>query len=426
VDGFLFYREDVDFSVGPGILSEQYCRAVRAAQEPGEDVFQAALESFVSGKAEQQQRSRAGGLTDSVAALVDFHEQLQARDIHLVVVPMPVKPVIYPEKLWPAYPLTAGPAWNPDYPLWKKRLTDAGVDVLDLSEHLWKAKTTTGAPLFRKIDTHWSPEGMAVSADRIAAHVKALLGTYESVSYTTRREMAGGSGDLMVLLDLHPDWSPFTPEEFELIAVQQGGQPASASEEAKVLLLGDSFVAQYTEGIAAGLAAHLMQRLGTGVQTTGSSQGYSVLDNQQILAAQPHLLRNKKVVVLEFVSRHLTSKSIRWEKVTIPHLPVVEPVPEPIDPRFVEGYLDAVDGGTIVGWAWVSTHPNNAVEINIYDGNLLLATVRADEFRTDLRDARKGNGFHGFHYDLPAQLKDAKDHTFRAIVAGTEVELRKP
>ena len=60
--------------------------------------------------------------------------------IHLVFVPIPVKPFIYPEEVWPGYPASAGPAWNRDRDAFKAKLAEAGVDVLDVTDDLWHAK----------------------------------------------------------------------------------------------------------------------------------------------------------------------------------------------------------------------------------------------------------------------------------------------
>ena len=71
--------------------------------------------------------------------------------------PLPVKPFIYPEQVWPGYPAAAGPAWNRDRDAFKARLAGAGVDVLDITDDLWNAKAQSEESLFLKLDTHWTP-----------------------------------------------------------------------------------------------------------------------------------------------------------------------------------------------------------------------------------------------------------------------------
>jgi hypothetical protein len=61
--------------------------------------------------------------------------------------------------------------------------------------------------------------------------------------------------------------------------------------------------------------------------------------------------------------------------------------------------------------------------VDIYDGDTLLVTIAADEFRQDLADARIGDGKHAFDYTTPDGLKDGKQHVIRVKVAGTDIEL---
>jgi hypothetical protein len=261
---------------------------------------------------------------------------------------------------------------------------------------------------------------MEVAADTIAAHVHPLLGRYEPVNYMTTAWNDRTPGDLVHLLGLPTGSTVIPPDELKMRAVQRGDQPATAGDEAPVLILGDSFVAVYNEGPTAGLPAHLMLRLGAGVQFIGGPNT-SPLENQQRLAEEPDSLRKKKVVILEFVTRGLAAKYIRWEKVPLP--PSVARVTEPTDLRGVDGSLDLVDAETITGWAWAGSHPDHSVDVEIYDGDALLATVTADLFREDLRDAKIGKGFHAFRLSTPRALKDGKVHTIRAKVAGTQFEL---
>ena len=92
------------------------------------------------------------------------------------------------------------------------------------------------------------------------------------------------------------------------------------------------------------------------------------------------------------------------------------------NPASLESYLDVVNADVIVGWAMDSTKPASPVTIELYDGDALLASVPAREFRKDLLDARKGDGYHGFTIPTPATLKDGKAHTVHVKCAGGELE----
>jgi hypothetical protein len=43
-----------------------------------------------------------------------------------------------------------------------------------------------------------------------------------------------------------------------------------------------------------------------------------------------------------------------------------------------------------MGWAWDANHPNTSINVDVYDGNTLIATVAANQFRQDLLNAGIG------------------------------------
>jgi hypothetical protein len=93
-------------------------------------------------------------------------------------------------------------------------------------------------------------------------------------------------------------------------------------------------------------------------------------------------------------------------------------------PAYADGPPGAFDGladGELVGWVWDPRQPDQALSVDMYDGDSLLATVRADKLRDDLRG--KGDGRHGFAYTIPERLKDGRKHTIHVRVAGTQTAL---
>jgi hypothetical protein len=92
-------------------------------------------------------------------------------------------------------------------------------------------------------------------------------------------------------------------------------------------------------------------------------------------------------------------------------------------PANIKSHFELVNNTAISGWVWNSDRPDAPVAVDVYDGNRLLATVAADEFRQDLLDAKIGNGRHGFSFPTPAAVKDGKPHTIRVLVSETKTEL---
>jgi hypothetical protein len=90
----------------------------------------------------------------------------------------------------------------------------------------------------------------------------------------------------------------------------------------------------------------------------------------------------------------------------------------------LEGHHGLTDCNQIAGWAWDSARPDTPIDVVVYDGDILLATVQANVFRPDLLAAGVGNGKHGFVYRTPSTLKDGKPHVLRVRIAGTGIDLR--
>jgi hypothetical protein len=290
-DGFLFFRKEVDMVTGPGFLSRR-APARRGTSGLGRD--------------------RKG--SDMVGVIARYAEGLRGRGIHLVFVPVPLKTFIYPEKVWPGYPVSSGPAGNVDREAFFAHLRAAGVDVLDVTDALWQAKRE--GEVFLKLDTHWTPGGLRVAADRIAEHVRPLAGP-KAVDCSSESRIVTHGGDLLRMIDLPPEGACFPPESVEIHPVSLRGDDDSA-----VLLLGDSFTNVYSRrelewGERAGLGEQLMLRLGLPVQILALNGGGATAV-RELLAQKPAMLRHKKVVIWACSSRDLFDESIAWDVVPLP------------------------------------------------------------------------------------------------------------
>ncbi|MDR6880410.1 hypothetical protein J2X61_002157, partial [Bacillus sp. 3255] len=65
-----------------------------------------------------------------------------------------------------------------------------------------------------------------------------------------------------------------------------------------------------------------------------------------------------------------------------------------------EGSLDWITSNIIAGWAWQPSRPNDAIDVHIYINGQIKAVVKANQYRSDLVTAGKGNGYHGFSYQI--------------------------
>ncbi|GAB3934830.1 family 78 glycoside hydrolase catalytic domain [Larkinella terrae] len=96
-----------------------------------------------------------------------------------------------------------------------------------------------------------------------------------------------------------------------------------------------------------------------------------------------------------------------------------------------DGYLSTVNCTIFSGWVWHRDKPNLALTVEFLDGATaatatVIDKILADDFRQDLKNNGKGNGYHGYSYVVPESLKDSKSHTIWARVEGTTYVLRPP
>ncbi len=175
--------------------------------------------------------------------VLEFAAQLKERGIPLLLVPVPVKPMLYHEHLFLKGP--DAPLYHPDQLAFYDELRAAGIDVLDLTQPLYEFKKRH--PVFLKQDTHWTPEAMKKAAALVADHIKKTWPELANRDTTplidARLHDRSGLGDLVGLLDLAQPEALFAPESVQLVSIQ-GLDPDRA---APITLLGDSFVNIYTD-----------------------------------------------------------------------------------------------------------------------------------------------------------------------------------
>lgn len=83
----------------------------------------------------------------------------------------------------------------------------------------------------------------------------------------------------------------------------------------------------------------------------------------------------------------------------------------------IEGYFDGIVDGRASGWAYDKNEPTRRLQVEIWEGNIPLATGLADRLRGDLRDLKVGDGRCSFEIDLPPRLYDGKKHALKAKIA---------
>ncbi len=320
-DGFLYYQDDLKFARGEGPLSPRQPGRIAEARDVRSDAFEevvrSALRLLFRRRAPTPEVARP--LVDARTAIVNAVRQFKELGLPVLVVIVPGKVAIYPEYYAPGYPLSAGPAQNRDMARWEKLLEAEGVSVLDLARPMWEAKSRTDTLLFLKTDSHWSPEGVSVAADSIAARAAEILGPAPPCPFRVERHTVNNAGDQTPLLDAGECRDLYPLESIVQTRVFHGQADDIVGNEAPVLLLGDSYTTMFLghdPDCGAGLPAQLMLRLGRGVQMI-AAPGITPANLLHELAAHPAALPRKKLVIWEFVDRTVTTPKA-WETVLLP------------------------------------------------------------------------------------------------------------
>jgi hypothetical protein len=261
---------------------------------------------------------------DPLAAIRSFRDQLRARGIRLLVVPVPNKESIYPGML-ARRAEDAGVIVCEQTRRLLDQLDQYGIEHVDLFEEFRRAKQEERqrgpSRLYLSQDSHWSPEGARVAAVAVARHVLASGSvnrggqTHGLRSVTVLRH-----GDLIEILRAPEIERALEPERVECLQVLQaaGRTPYRDAPEAEVLILGDSFLRIYEqdEPGAAGFIAHLARELGQPLSSIVNDGGASTLVRQE-LARRPTLLGNKRLVIWEFAERDIRFGTEGWQIVPL-------------------------------------------------------------------------------------------------------------
>ncbi len=336
-DRWLFFRPAVDHLTGPGFLDpRQWARRLDEGNE-----------------------WRPAPQPDPRAAIRQFHAALAERDIRLVVMPVPVKASIHPERMSGRFAGGEAPLQNPSYRKFVEALRAEGILVFDVSELLIARKRMTGDPQFLAADTHWRPETVEYVAARLAEYLAPYLprpspaaarqardgdgdsvespalgrhpgdgrpGVGESGREAEARRAPGPSlrrqpvevaarGDIAHLLKLPEGQTLFPPEPVTIRQVlADDGQWWQPSADADILVLGDSFSNIYSlEPLGWGESAGFVEQLSYEMRRPidrlvrnddGAHATRALLARE--LARGRDRLDGKRIVVWQFSARELS------------------------------------------------------------------------------------------------------------------------
>jgi len=291
-DGYLFYSAGVDYLIGQPFLAPDQLRK----REEGHDSWELPVQP------------------DPMAAIVDFRDQLAQRGVELLLVPIPVKGSIEPEKLVSGK--FTRPLHNRSWPYFiaalkskNIQLFDAGSVLVDYSRHYEGA--------FLRTDTHWLPGAMESVAEKLAEYlITAFPPTTRKTDQRLREEDISGIGDIAKMLTLPENVDLFPEQQVGINQVLNGQQEFwQPDPESPILFLGDSFTNMYSFnglgwGFGAGFAEHLSFRMKQPLDLIVRNDSGAFVTREMLareLLRGRDRLAGKKLVIWEFSERELSS-----------------------------------------------------------------------------------------------------------------------
>jgi len=364
-DGWLFYRPDVEYLTTPGFL------------EPS--------------RLKDRSRGATAIQPDPVKAILDFNDQLKARGIQLVVMPMSTKPMIQPEML--VGPSAAGAALqNESFNKFQEALEAEGIRVFDPTPVLMGMKAKGRSDLYLQSDTHWNPDAMDRVSNQLGEFLVQKCGLPASAqsSLTLQPQDISSLGDIAEMLKLPADQTLFSKQKVTIQkVVNKDGSPWQADRASDVILLGDSFSNIYSlEGMGwgggAGFAEHLSYAIGRPIDKIVINAGGSFASRRELARQLAHgvdRLAHKKFVVYEFSMRDLAQGD--WKMIKLPAPPkaaitVAPPVVVPT-PTVAKTPGTAFKNLTVEpGVLDLSSHQKVKITITAPPGNLQISVVGPD------------------------------------------------
>jgi alginate O-acetyltransferase complex protein AlgJ len=260
----------------------------------------------------------------AVTAISSWQKALAQKGVELVVLPIPAKAEIYPDKFMKG----ADPqALKGRLALLFTELQSNGVAAVDLAAALHERRATEAPedPSYCLRDAHWSPKTARLAAEKIAdlARKPAAPAGAPKIQLGAERPLKI-SGDL---LD-DPAVKPQGAETVLIVPCGTGeGQdltPVPAAKDAPVILLGDSHTLVFSEGASqgfhcqgAGLLDHVQERFGFPVMQYSVPAGGANNARMKLARdafARPEFWQGKKLVIWCFAVRELTDK---WREIPV-------------------------------------------------------------------------------------------------------------
>ena len=251
-----------------------------------------------------------------LTAIIDFRDQLAARGIDLVLMPVPSKAALHPEQWSARYTEEDGPLYSPSFDKFRRRLDAASVHLYDPSHDLWETRRKYGSA-YLDTDSHWTPEGARAAAHGLARFLREELdpGNPSRPFEITAAVNVQNVGDVAVMLGLPSTLQESLRESVTIHPVSDSqGRKWRPDPQADVLVLGDSYSNIYSQGDlgwgeGAGFVEQLSVELGRPIDAIRMNAGGALSVRRALadaIARGNDRLAGKKMVIYEFAMHQLS------------------------------------------------------------------------------------------------------------------------
>ena len=283
------------------------------------------LKQLAAGKFwEKDWATIAANKSDPTPHIVKFNELLKAKNVQLILVPIPAKAAIYPDKLAAKFSSSDPQALKGYFDELKKQ----GVDVLDiepvLKAHLAKTGGEGADKLYCEQDAHFSPLVAEIIAGLIKKKVanEAWFKDQQKTPFKrSAKQTLNITGDLVKGVTFNP------PPKNETLTLRYAGKDADGNVESvpadkgsPVLLVGDSHTMVFTDGAStgmhcqsAGLQDQLQYEFGFAIDRV-ANRGSGLVQARKSLVlmrvrSEAGFWDRKKLVIWVFSAREFTQSS---------------------------------------------------------------------------------------------------------------------
>lgn len=275
---------------------------------------------------EKDWASIAANKSDPTPHIVKFNELLKAKGVQLIMVPIPAKAAIYPDKLASKFTTKDVQSLKTYYDELRKQ----GVEVLDIEPVLKDYRAKTGGEgkdkLYCEQDAHFAP----LTTEIIADLVKKKVENDAWFKAQPKESFKRSTKNTLTIKGDQVKNGGFTPvPKDEVLTLTYAGkdvggkiEAVKADKNSPVLLIGDSHTMVFTDGSstgmhcqAAGLQDQLQYELGFAIDRVGNKGSGLVQARKSLVLMrvrnEPGFWDRKKLVVWVFSTREFTQSSDR-------------------------------------------------------------------------------------------------------------------